>query len=430
MNPKKKNHRVEKKSRLKEPENIQKLYDLVTSRDDVNALLGNSLNDFTITVTLLAMKAVIDTEIELKCGKPYQRSDSECYRHGTQKTGYVVINGQKHQVKKPRIVTRDRLKKEVSLETYEAFQNDSFMESGVMAKLLHGVSTRNYAAASEAIQSAYGIEKSSVSRHYVKATRKALEEFDERLISEYFPIIFIDGYEIGQDIMIVALGVNENGHKKVLSLRQGRTENAEVIKSMFDDMERRGFQKDRPILFVIDGGKAIHSAITSRFSKYFIQRCREHKKRNIIDHAPKIMAAEAEKKLNEVYAQMDYAKAFAAIKSFADWAYKQNPDMGKSVLEGMEESLTVIKLKVPPLLYQSVYSTNPIESLNSLFERFGRRVIRWRNGDMKKRWIAAAILQAEERMNRIRGAIGIMTLVKEMEKLIGSENYNVDKKAS
>ena len=420
-----------KESRQKEFNEILSLYDFIAPRKELKELYEQGVNEFVNGIALLAIKAMIDAEIESKCGKPYERSTSHaCYRHGKQKTGYVIVNGQKIQLEKPRIVKRGGTKKEVPLETYNNFQKNSIIEASVMAKMLHGVSTRNYRAVAEAIQDSYGIEKSSVSRHFVKASARALKEFDERPIDGYYPIIFIDGYEIGGDMMIIALGVNENGVKKALSMRQGGTENAGIINSMFDDMENRGLQKERPVLFVIDGAKAIYSAITKRFDNCFIQRCREHKKRNIIDHAPEKMKDEVERRLNAAYAEQDYEKARAQLNSFAKWADNINPDMGRSVREGMEETLTVIKLGVSPYLYKTVYSTNPIESLNSSLERFAHRVKKWGKGDMKKRWLASAILQSEERMHRVKGFMGISSLVKNMEKILEDQKLRIDSKAS
>jgi len=118
------------------------------------------------------------------------------------------------------------------------------------------------------------------------------------------------------------------------------------------------------------------------------------------------------------------------MDSLMRWSEKINPDMAGSVREGMEETLTVIRLEVSPLLYKTVYSTNPIESLNSAFERFSHRVKKWQNGDMKKRWLAAAIIQAEERMHRVRGMLGISTLVKNMERLLDEKKLVIDKRAS
>ena len=419
-----------KESRQKEFNEILSLYDFIAPRKELKELYEQGVNEFVNGIALLAIKAMIDAEIESKCGKPYERSTSHaCYRHGKQKTGYVIVNGQKIQLEKPRIVKRGGTKKEVPLETYNNFQKNSIIEASVMAKMLHGVSTRNYRAVAEAIQDSYGIEKSSVSRHFVKASARALKEFDERPIDGYYPIIFIDGYEIGGDMMIIALGVNENGVKKALSMRQGGTENAGIINSMFDDMENRGLQKERPVLFVIDGAKAIYSAITKRFDNCFIQRCREHKKRNIIDHAPEKMKVEVERRLNAAYAEQDYEKALALLNSFAKWADNINPDMGRSVREGMEETLTVLKLGVSPYLYKTVYSTNPIESLNSSLERFAHRVKKWGKGDMKKRWLASAILQSEERMHRVKGFVGISYLVKNMEKILEDQKLKIDSKA-
>lgn len=429
MKSKNVNHRASKTSRQNEWDDFISLKDMIVSREDLKQLYEQEIHGFTTGITLLAMRSIIDSEMDTLCGKRYERSSEyECYRHGKQRTGYVIINGQKHQLEKPRAV-RKKDKREVQLSTYQKFQELQRIEESIMAKMLHGVSTRDYRKAAEALTDAYGIEKSSVSRHYVRATAQALKKFNERPIDRYFPIIYIDGYEIGGEIIVVALGADENGVKMALAMRQGGTENAEIIKSMFDDMETRGLQKDRPILFVIDGSKAIHSAITKRFDRYFIQRCREHKKRNIIDHASVSMKVEVERRVNEAYDETDYDKSVSLMNSLARWADTINPDMASSIREGMNETLTVIKLQVSPLLYKSVYSTNPIESLNSTLERYCHRVKKWRGGDMRKRWLAAAIMIAEERMHRIRGALGIKALVKNMEQVIRERENQLDRKA-
>jgi len=430
MNKRRAKHRKQKQSRQNDLEFINSLKNLIGTREDVQELYEHEINEFTSTISLLAMKAIIDTEIEELCGAPYSRAaDNIYYRHGKQNTGYVIINGQKHKLEKPRVVTKVG-KKEVELTTYQKFQKIQILEKSIMAKMLNGVSTRDYRAAAEAVKNAYGIEKSSVSRHYVRASANALKKFNERPIDRYFPVIFIDGYEIGGEIMVVALGVDEKGVKIALSMRQGGTENENVISSLFDDMENRGLQKVRPILFVIDGSKAIHAAITKRFENYFIQRCREHKKRNIIDHAPVAMREEVKSRIEEAYAERDYDKACLQMESLERWAKKINPDIAGSIREGLDETLTIIKLEVTPLLYKTLYSTNPIESLNSTFERFTRRVKKWRGGDMKKRWLAAAILKAENRMNRVRGALSIVVLVKKMESIIDERKKMLDRKAS
>ena len=421
MNKRRAKHRKQKQSRQNDLEFINSLKNLIGTREDVQELYEHEINEFTSTISLLAMKAIIDTEIEELCGAPYSRAaDNIYYRHGKQNTGYVIINGQKHKLEKPRVVTKVG-KKEVELTTYQKFQKIQILEKSIMAKMLNGVSTRDYRAAAEAVKNAYGIEKSSVSRHYVRASANALKKFNERPI---------DGYEIGGEIMVVALGVDEKGVKIALSMRQGGTENENVISSLFDDMENRGLQKVRPILFVIDGSKAIHAAITKRFENYFIQRCREHKKRNIIDHAPVAMREEVKSRIEEAYAERDYDKACLQMESLERWAKKINPDIAGSIREGLDETLTIIKLEVTPLLYKTLYSTNPIESLNSTFERFTRRVKKWRGGDMKKRWLAAAILKAENRMNRVRGALSIVVLVKKMESIIDERKKMLDRKAS
>ena len=142
------------------------------------------------------------------------------------------------------------------------------------------------------------------------------------------------------------------------------------------------------------------------------------------------MKDEVERRINEVYAEHNYEKANALMASLATWAAKINPDMGRSVQEGMEETLTVLRLGVSPFLYKTICSTNPIESLNSSLERFAHRVKKWGNGNMKKRWLAAAILKAEERMHRVRGAIGIRPLVKNMEIILEENRKILDRKIS
>jgi transposase-like protein len=231
--------------------------------------------------------------------------------------------------------------------------------------------------------------------------------------------VMIDGVESAGETMVVALGITADGTKRVLGLRQGATENAEVCAASLEDLVSRGLDAGRPTLFVLDGSKALRAAVARAWGKNaVIQRCQVHKRRNVKAHVPEKHHAELDRRLSEAYQETDYATAAASLEGTARWLDRLNPDAASSLREGLEEALTVVKLGVPGALRRTLATTNPIESALSVTRRVTSRVTRWRDGDMRRRWCAAGLLRAEGKFRRVKGHRAMPTLLKALESLV------------
>ena len=223
------------------------------------------------------------------------------------------------------------------------------MPRAVLRRMVRGVSTREYEHVVDMARDGFGVDKSSVSREFVRASAADVKALAERRFEgEHFAVVMIDGVEYAGETMVVALGITEDGTKRVLGLRQGATENAEVCTALLEDLRGRGLDTGRPTLFVLDGSKALHAAVKRVWGKNaVIQRCQVHKKRNIKAHVPEKHRPELERRLSEAYHETDYATAKASLEGTARWLDRLNPDAAASLREGLEETLTVVKLGVP-----------------------------------------------------------------------------------
>ena len=229
-------------------------------------------------------------------------------------------------------------------------------------------------------------------------------------------MIMIDGVEYAGETMIVAAGITADGTKRVLGLRQGATENAAVCAALLEDLQARGLDTSRPVLLVLDGAKALHAAVKRVWGQNaVIQRCQVHKKRNVKAHVPEKHHAELERRLSEAYHETDYEAAKASLEATARWLERINPDAASSLREGLEETLTVVRLGVPGALRRTLATTNPIESALSVTRRVTARVTRWRDGDMRRRWCVAGLLRAESKFRRVKGHRAMPTLLKALE---------------
>jgi transposase-like protein len=324
------------------------------------------------------------------------------YKWGSQ-PGFAFLNGRKVPLPHQRVRTLNG-RREVPLQSYAKFQEDG---AGRVAyrDLMRGVSTRNYAEGVEGFLSGYGLDKSSVSRQFVRASGEKLRELMERdLAKQKFAVVFIDGIGFAEHLLIVALGVDEKGRKHTLGLWQGATENATVCQALFDDLARRGLEAKNGLLFVTDGGKGLRAAIQRTFGKTAqVQRCLEHKKRNVLEHLPKHRQAEFRGKLSAAYGMVDYAEAKRALLACVAELERINPSAAASLREGLEDTLTLHRLKVPAALRASLSTTNPIESTFAYARYKTHRVKRWRGGDQVQRWAASALLAAEKSWHRIKG---------------------------
>lgn len=352
---------------------------------------------------LLVMKTLIDEEVEQAVGTRYQRSsERQAYRWGNE-DGHVVFAGRKVPLSRPRV--RRRVGGEVRLERYEQFQSDGRMQRAVVPRVLAGVATRRYEQTLDAVCDGYGIAKSSVSRHWQAASAARLQAFQERPLGELDLVaLLLDGIEFHAYLLVVALGIDTAGRKHVLGMWPGATENATVCKSLLDDLKQRGLPTDRRYLVVIDGSKALAKAVRSQFgAQADIQRCQVHKERNVLEHLPPEHQARVRQRLRAAWHLKGHSEALAALERVVDQLEALSPTAAGSLREGLEETLTVHRLGVPPPLRPTLRSTNPIESCFATTRKHCRNVKQWRSEEMAQRWAGTMLLEVERRFHRVRG---------------------------
>lgn len=386
-------------------------------------LLKDSLHSFAIEIGVMMAGKMLEDEIEQLCGPRYVHcEDREMTRFGRQQ-GYAILGGQKVHLDRPRARYVDG-RGEVPLKHYEHMQDPQAMPEAVLRRLIRGVSCRDYEAVVDLAREGFGVKKSSVSRGFVKASAADVKALTSRRFEGVrFVAILIDGVEYAGETMVCSMGMTEKGEKRVLGLRQGATENAEVVTSLLEELCQRGIDTKQPTLFVLDGAKALHAAVKRVWGrKAIIQRCQVHKKRNVQAHVPKKHWPEILRELNAAYYETDYQAAQQRLQATARRLGRISPDAAGSLREGMDETLTVIKLGLSPLLRRTLATTNPIESAFHVARTVTSRVKRWRDGDMRQRWCVAGLLKAETRFRRVRGFRQISLLTKALDQQLVDSN--------
>jgi putative transposase len=346
------------------------------------------------------MKALIEAEVKSLVGERYSRQ-GEHYPWGKQK-GYVVAGGQKVPIMRDRVRSREG---EVALESYRRFQQEDDRTQAVFGRMLASVSCRDYPKAIETMREGYGISKSVIGREMMHATAQQLEEVCHRDLSGVdLAVLVIDGIELHGSVFIAGLGVDRQGVKHFLGMIEGATENADVCVALLENLKERKLAMDHPVLAVLDGSKALLSAVKRFFGQLVaIQRCQEHKIRNVKSYLPKKYHQSIEHKLRVAYGMTGYDDAREALLSIVRELERMNHDAAASLREGLEETLTIHRLGLPALLRRSVASTNTLESAFSRSRHVMRNVTRWRDSRQKARWVATALLHAERSFRRIKG---------------------------
>jgi transposase-like protein len=295
---------------------------------------------------------------------------------------------------------------EVTLESYATFADADLLADGMAGRMLAGVSTRRYPVALEPVgeaveQAATSTSKSAVSRRFVTATAERLAELCARPLDQTrWPIVMLDGVHLGEHLLVVALGVTDDGVKVPLGVVEGSTENATVCTRLVTDLADRGLDADRGVLFVIDGGKTLAKAIRATFGpKALIQRCRRHKERNVLDHLPEAERPLIQRKLRAAWASPDADTASHELTGLARTLDKKRLGATASLRQGMDHTVTVNRLGVTGSQLKTIESTNPIEIVRD----HSRRVKRWQHGEMALRWTAAGMLAAETQFRRVNG---------------------------
>jgi putative transposase len=318
--------------------------------------------------------------------------------------GRVYLGDRKLAVERPRLRRRGRgRQKEVAVPAYAALQNRTAMQKRMLDIVMNGVSTRHYQHVIPEMAESVGISKSSVSRETMEASEAALKELLERRLDDKdFLVIYIDGLHCGEHCVIGAVGVDMAGQKRVLGIQEGATENGAACRDLLQNLVERGLDPELERLFVIDGSKALRSAINAVFgTKAPVQRCRQHKLRNVVERLPREQQAQTRSLIRAAW-KLDAKEGMARLRKLAEWLREDYPDAAGSLLEGMEECFTINRLNVPYSLHRCLATTNLIESSQSGVRMRTRRVCRWR-ASMPARWVAAAFLATENNFRRIMG---------------------------
>lgn len=313
-----------------------------------------------------------------------------------------MVGGAKAAIERPRV--RGTNGKEIALKLYETMQR-SGRDEQVMRRLVRGVSCRNYRAVIDAIRKGYGVSASSVSRSFVQASEARVRELAERRFDDVaFAAMFIDGINFSRRSLVVAVGVTERGEKRVLGVREGATENARVCTDLLEDLRNRGVDTSRRTLFVLDGSKALRAAVERVWGDCAeIQRCQQHKLRNVAAYVPQEQWPDLGAAIRKAYAETSYKKAKRMLETVARWLDRINPHAGASLREGLEETLTVTRLGLRGLLRRTFASTNLVEGIFERTRTMTSRVKRWRDGGMRQRWCATALLHAEATFRAVKG---------------------------
>ncbi len=380
-------------------------FEATVMMSDVAGTLREGLLAFSTAAGLVVMQQMLTAELTAIVGAKHAKLGDERIGnwHGTT-TGQVVLGGRKLSVERPRgRIDGD----EVHLATWETFASEDLLRQVVVERMLAGVATRRHEQVAEPVGQVAGraMSKSAVSRRFVAATEQALTELLARDLSELqTAVLMIDGLNVADQMIIVALVITADGTKVPVGMVLGDTENSVVVKDLLADLVARGLRYEHGIIAVLDGAKALRSAVAKVFGdRALVQRCTIHKRRNVTGYLPVDQRDAVDKRLAIAFAQPDPVKGIKVCRDLAAQLDKDHPDAAGSLREGLEEMFTVARLGAPKRLRVSLTNTNCIESMISIARTTTGRVKYWQNGTMKKRWIAASMLEAERSFRRIKG---------------------------
>jgi len=316
--------------------------------------------------------------------------------------GSVIIHGQKVPVNRPRV--RDGAR-EAKVGSYELFRRDDEMQRRVLDRVMRGLSMRNYDPVVRESKPSFGLSKSAISGRFKIASGQRAQDLRKRDLSKLrLCALMVDGVEFRRELFVVALGIDKTGVKTILGYHQGATENRQICDRLLEGIAARGLDLRQGMLAVLDGGTAIGGSIRKYGGdKILVQRCQQHKQRNICEHFADEQRAYWEKKLSDAYEFLGYEDAKRALQQIHRELMGVNPSAARSLEEGREETLTLHKLNVPAPLRKTLRTTNPIESVFDTVRTSCRNVKRWRPGDQRERWICSGLLFAESKFRRIDG---------------------------
>lgn len=368
---------------------------------------------FIKEIGVMMVEAIMYIEREEVSGPDYQPIFPDTYKWASE-SGSVYIGDQKVSVERPRL---RGLQGEIALQSYQKLKDRNGFSEELLNKVLRGISCQKYRETVVEAAKSFGVSASAVSSHIIAITTKKLKEFKERDLSDFNPFaVFIDTINRGGEAFMVCLGIDVEGKKRVLGFWQGATENHVLCEELLADMERRGLLLSRRIIWITDGGKGVIKALRDRFGKKFIhQRCTIHKDRNIQKHLAKKYRKEAHRRLRTALEQSQYEDARQMLLNLEKWLRGINESAADSLLEAMEEILTLHRLKVPWILMKTLHSTNPIESMFATVRDCEDNIKRYRDSKMMQRWLASVLLYCEGGFRRINGFASIPDVIAHIE---------------
>jgi putative transposase len=415
----KKMRRASDRAEVAAPEQV------VLSLAEVITSAKEGLLALAVGTGLRVMQAMFDEDVDRLCG-PRDKHNAERagYRHGRE-SGSVALGGRRLPVTRPRVRDADGAG-ELPLPSYELFRSTEVLGRLAMERMLVGLSTRRYPLGLEPVGTevtarAGGTTRSSVSRRFVAATETALAELLAcRLDDLELVALLLDGVHFGESCCVVALGIDLQGVKHPLALVEGSTENATLVRGLLVGLRERGLDVTRPTLVVIDGAKALRAAVREVFDAPVIQRCQQHKIQNVKERLPERMRSVVERRMRAAYHAASTVDAEAQLRALAGELEKTHRGAAASLREGLDETLTVIALGVPPTLARTLRSTNPVESMLSICREHSRNVKRWRDGEMALRWCAAGMLEAAKQFRRVNGYLHLPALRHALDQHVAS----------
>ena len=376
----------------------------------------------SVGVGLGVVHELMEVEVSEVVGpKGKHNSERTAKRHGHER-GSLTLGGRRTEVSRPRMRTADD-EHELPVHTYEYFADRDPLTRAVVDRMLAGVSTRKYQVVGEPVgeeveASSSSTSKTSVSEMFIERTQTALSELMSRRLEDVrLAVMMLDGIEIADRTHVVALGITTEGVKIPLGLWEGSTENATLARALLADLVDRGLDPEQAILFVIDGGKALRRAIKDVFGEHaLVHRCHRHKERNVCDLLPERERPAIQARIRGAWTLDNPELAKQRLELLASELDRSWPDAAGSLREGLDDTLTLMRLGIDGQLAKTLSSTNPCESMIEIVRYTQRNVKRWQEGDMRKRWTAAGMLVAEQQFRRIIGYRDLAKLVIAIER--------------
>jgi len=385
--------------------------------------VGEGLLALAVGAGLQVMQTLMDADVTALAGPKGKHDQGRiAVRHGREH-GSVSLGGRRVPVTRPRVRAADGTG-ELPIPSYELFTSTEILGKMAMEKMLAGLSTRRYPVGLEPVGAqitgkSSATSKSAVSRRFVAMTETALAELLAADLSGLDLVaLMIDGVHFAESCCIVALGIGIDGVKHPLALVEGSTENATLVTELLVDLRERSLDVTRPMLVGIDGSKALRKAVIDVLDHPVIQRCQLPKVRNVKDHLPQRLRSSVGRRMTDAYHADSALEAEAALLALAKELDRTHPGAAASLREGLDQTLTVLRLGVPPTLARTLRSTNCIESMISVCREHAGNVKRWRDGQMALRWCAAGMVEAGKQFRRVNGHLHLPALRTALERHI------------